>query len=272
MDASPFRDRRFAGPEVRRILRRAAENAERDPATIAVERALTQDEIERLAADLGLPASAVRDAVHEDAGAVPAEGDPSGPRRIFFEDELDGELPVSRHEDVVDAISTALLDDAGRVQIVGRTLTWSPKQTPGDQPRQLTITVRARDGRTRVRIDEKLTHIQLALYLGLGLGLGLTGALGGGVLAAAAFHSGLVGLGVAVAVVGFALLLPYLIFGAVRRARLRSLTQLRARLGRAVREGITAEGGRKRIAAAGEEEAEREAEAEVEAEAARARR
>lgn len=272
MDGSPFRDRRFSPPEVRRILRRAAELAEQDAGTSEAERPLTQDEIERLGGELGLPPTAIRSAVHGDAQpAHDASDAPFGPRRIVFEDEIEGELPASRQEDVLDAIS-AVIGDAGRAQVVGRTLTWTPTPIGNNQQRQLTVTVRARDGKTRVRVDENLSPLYFGLYFGLGFGLGFGGGAGVGVPLALVAKSALLGFGVLIVFTAIALGLASLIYHAVHRGRVRALGQLRGRIEKAVREGIRVEaakaGGRKRIAendeAAESVEAEAEAEAELE--------
>jgi len=279
MESSPFRERRFPPSEVRRILRRAADLAEHDAGTRAAERPLTQEEIERLGGELGLPATAIREALRDDAEPERAEeGAAYGPRRIVFEDQIEGELPASRQEDVIDAITT-IMGDAGRAQIVGRTLTWTPTPIANNQQRALTITVRARDGRTRVRVDENLEQIYLGLTFGIGFGLGLGGGAGVGVPLALALHSWMVGLAVGLVFVAMAVLLPVVIYRALHERRTRELAKLRARIGGAVREGISASAGRtsarKRIATAeddGAADVEAESEAEAAEEGERARR
>src|SRR6266540_7456682 len=101
MDPSPFRERRFAPADVRRILRRAVDLAERDADTPAAEHPLTQEEIERLGGELGLPVTAIRSAVTGDASPADLAASPwKPPRRVVFEEELDGELPALLQEDV----------------------------------------------------------------------------------------------------------------------------------------------------------------------------
>src|SRR6185503_14891762 len=146
MTSSPFRERRFHPADVRRIVRRAAELAEQDASTDTEEQALTQPEIEERAAALGLPERAVRAAIADDAPADKPEG-PADLRRILLEEEFDGELAAEGHEDVVEAIQVAM-GDTGRVQIIGKTLTWTPSPSAGNQQRQLTVTVRSRNGKT----------------------------------------------------------------------------------------------------------------------------
>lgn len=264
MEGSPFRDRRFSAGDVRRILRRAAALAEQDEGTRAAERPLTQEEIERLGGELGLPAAAIRGAMRGDAEPERAEKPAEGDGRIFFEGEIEGELPASQHEDVIDAISAAV-GDTGRAQTTDRTLTWTPTPLAANSQRALTVTVRARNGKTRVRIDERLSpsYFQLLLVYGGGLLLGAGASVG--------LHGFAVGALIALLWFVGALLMR----AVVRRRRSKELAQLKASLDALVREG-TATGaerarGRKRIAAADDTDAETEAEAEIEA-AERARR
>jgi hypothetical protein len=163
--ASTFRERPLPPAEVRRILRRAAEIAETDPETGTVERALTQDELTRKAAELGLPASAVERAI-----AAPAALDSSSdgpwlsPRTVVLEHEISGELPPERHEEVIDAIRAAAGSD-GRTEVLGKTLTWSI--SPQAKP---LVTIRSKDGRTHVRVEQPLNGaFQLIAFSILGL-------------------------------------------------------------------------------------------------------
>jgi hypothetical protein len=180
--ASTFRERQLPPAEVRRILRRAAEIAEADPETAAVERPLTQDELTRKAADLGLPASAVERAIE-----APSAPEPSGdgpwlrPRTVLLEQEISGELPPERHEEVIDAIRAAAGSD-GRTEVLGKTLTWSfsPQMKP-------LVTIRSKDGRTQVRVEQPLNG---ALVLTAFAVLGLLPTMMTGALAMDLSHSG----------------------------------------------------------------------------------
>jgi len=164
--ASAFRERRFPPAEVRRIIRRAAELAETDPETSASERALTQDEMVRHGAELGLPAGAVRRAI-----SAPLSPEPSGkrpwlrPRQVLLEQELSGEVPAERHEEIVEVIRSTL-GMAGRTEVVGKTITWSFPHASAP-----VVTIRSKDGRTRVRVEERLEGA------GVLIGVGSLGAL-----------------------------------------------------------------------------------------------
>jgi hypothetical protein len=271
MDSTPFRERRFPPAEVRRILKSAAALAEDDAATPGVERPLTQDELTRLGAELGLPETSIRRAIAGDAEGEPAQAAAPRGRRLLFEEEIDGEIDPERFEDVAEALLAAT-GDPGRAQVIGRTFTWSP--TPamnGGQARKLTVTVRARDGKTRVRVEEDLQQMFLALYLGIGLGMGLGGGLGIGVPLAIALHSLGLALAVVLGVALFAYALPTVIYRAIHRSRVRDLSGLHTKIVKAVREATASEAkrGKKkaRIAAPAREETARDEEAEREAEA-----
>jgi hypothetical protein len=280
MEGSPFRERRFAPADVRRILRRAVDAADHDEATAAAEKPLTQEEIERLGGELGLPATAIQRAIAGDAEIQRARVSPWGRRRIAFEDEIDGELPADRHEDVVDAIQ-ASMGDGGRAQVVGRTLTWTPTpQTPG-QGRQLTVSVRSRDGKTRVRVEENLSQQFLGLHLGFGLGLGIGLGFGVGFPVALSIGSPLFGIGFWLLAEILSLTIAQIAYRAILRRRTRELSALRERIGDVVRDGIVGgpTAGRARIAgthtspqrSTKDEEDAIVAEAEAELEAERAR-
>src|ERR1700722_3151653 len=91
--SDPFRTPRIPAREVRRILRRAAELAEDDPDIGNVEKTMTQDERERGAGELGLPASAIARAIgapgERDAVAMASRSFFLGaPTRILLREEL----------------------------------------------------------------------------------------------------------------------------------------------------------------------------------------
>jgi hypothetical protein len=269
----PFRERRLPPAEVRRVLRRAAELAEEDAETEGAEQSLATDDVVRAAAELGIPSTAVKRAMREalPAKAVEERGGLFGPPlRTLLEDEIDGEIGPEMHEDIVDAIQV-VMGDAGRVQIVGKTLTWQPTMTPQNPPRALTVTVRARNGRTILRVDERHTNLALGLYLGLGLGLGLGGGMPLVAGLTAAFKSVLISALGFVGMALFALFLARTIYTVVARKRERAAGELMERLRVAVRSAhagprVAAEApARARIGAANAEDAEGEAMAEDEA-------
>ncbi|MDI3285489.1 hypothetical protein [Polyangium sp. 15x6] len=277
----PFRERRLSPAEVRRILRRALELAEQDAETQAVETSMTEAELVRHAGELGIPRTAIRGAAVEHA--PPEEPKARGgwlgaPLRTLFEEEIEGEITSDSHEDIVDVIRS-VTGDAGQVQIVGKTLTWTPTVHPQSQPRQLSVTVRSRNGKTLVRVEERYTNFAAALYLGIGLGFGLGGGLPVAVAIATTTKDGFAAALAGVAVLMFAFLIPRLLFPWLVRRRSRKHRELLSRLsdvahaaspGARVAEEAAAPRKRKRkriAAASAEAEAEAGAEAEAEAEA-----
>ncbi|MRG91179.1 hypothetical protein [Polyangium spumosum] len=272
---APFRERRLSSAEVRKILRRALDLAERDAETEALASSMTEDELARHAAELGIPGTAIRGAVNERAPLeekTEASNELLGaPLRTLLEEEIDGEIGADSHEDLVEAIQT-VMGEAGQVQIVGKTVTWTPTVLPQAQPRQLSVTVRSRNGKTLVRVDERHSNLAAGLYFGIGFGFGLGGGVPVAMSIALATKSGLPATlaGLACLVIGF--LIPRLIFPYVVRRRTRKHRDLRDRLARVVRAAARAGAPRKRkrqriAAAAAEAEAEAESEAEAEAEA-----
>jgi hypothetical protein len=276
---SPFRERRYRTDEVRAVLRHAlARDAEPGDG-----RALTRDELQVMLADLGVSAEAAARSMDE--GGAPAEqGDGNrndwlgGPKRIVFEGEVEGELADDRREDVVEVIRE-VIGDTGRVETLGRTVTWAPMPSANNQQRRLSVHVRVRDGRTRIRIDEDMAQVRLGSWLGFGMG----GGFGLGVLGLAAGKAANSG---AVAVMVWALILCASLFAAwaVTRAvsgrRKRELRKLfdkvreevvRGTVPRARVAPVSARAGAGEHAGAEEQLAEDEAAAVVEA-AAGARR
>jgi hypothetical protein len=80
--ANPFRERRYLPRDVLRIVRRAASLAEEDPRTDRHGQSLTRGEIERAAANLGLPPSAIARAA-DALGASDEEAVRSRPSRFW---------------------------------------------------------------------------------------------------------------------------------------------------------------------------------------------
>jgi hypothetical protein len=222
---SPFRERRYRTDEVRSVVRNALAR-DADP---GAGRALTRDELSAVLADLGVSAEAAARSMDE-VGA-PAEDSAEnqadwlgGPKRIVFEGEVDGELADDRREDVVEIVRE-VLGDAGRVEALGRTVTWAPTPSANNQQRRLSVKIRVRDGRTRIRIDEDLSPVRAGSWLGFGLG----GGLGLGTLAMAAgkaTQSAAVAVVVWMAILAASLLAGWAVTRAVSNRRKRDLRKL----------------------------------------------
>jgi hypothetical protein len=160
---SPFRQRRLSPQEIRRLTALAARLAETDPNTRTAEVTLSVDELVRAGAALGLPESAMTRAI-----ASSAEDAPSAPtsaiatRLVVHEHELSGELPPDAHEAIVETIEE-VAGTAGRVQAVGRKITWTPPAAA-----QPSLVILSRDGRTTLRVSEAVSGLPYLLVLPLG--------------------------------------------------------------------------------------------------------
>lgn len=228
---SPFRDAPISPSEVRRILRRAAEIAERDPETAGAERAVTRSELERAAADLGLPASAIARAIDHDEGEEPSEAKGhwflGGKTRIVLEREIAAEPSQREREDLLDEIRE-VTGDTGTVESVGNSLVWRATMTRNAQ-QTFTIRMRFRDGRTRVVIEERLLGQAIGLFVGLGVGGGV-GPMGGYIMAC--IKLGAIGLVFPLVWIPLMLLLARTIFVGITQRRVRTMNETMKRIER----------------------------------------
>jgi hypothetical protein len=266
--ADPFREQRFDPRSVRRILKKAAELADKDASEASDGRALTRDELEQAAADLGLPARAVAEAMRSDddqAASGTREQEHNwfigAPTRIVLDEEVPGEPSEEDREDLIEEIHAAI-GGGGSVERVGKTLVWNMNPGYRGRGRSLSIRVRSRDGKTRIIIEESLTNPATGLFVGLGVGGGI-GPMGGYIMAMVKL--GAIGMIFPLLWIPLMLLLARTIFGAMSRRRQRDLEKLMARLKRRAA-GWSPTKVRVASSASADAEAEREADAEREAE------
>jgi hypothetical protein len=95
-----------------------------------------------------------------------------GPIALAHEIELDGELPLSAHEEIVDVLRERF-GALGEIKTVGRTLAWTSAAPATNRFAEITISMRG--GKTRVRASERLGNLAGGLYGGI-----VGGAGGGG--------------------------------------------------------------------------------------------
>ena len=95
-----------------------------------------------------------------------------GPIGLVHEIELDGELPGSAHEEIVDVLRERF-GALGEIKTVGRMLAWTSAAPATNRFAEVTISVRA--GKTRIRASERLGNLAGGLYGGI-----VGGAGGGG--------------------------------------------------------------------------------------------
>jgi hypothetical protein len=268
--SDPFREQRYSPAEVRDFLSRALRLAA-DDAETGEGRSLTRDEVERLAADLGLSAAAVRRA-WEPEGEAPVKrfavrGFLGAPRKLLYEIELEGEPSDDDREDLLDLIRS-VTGETGQMQAIGKSLTWQTTMAQG-RGRQLWVRLRSRPGRTRVVVEESLSPLSTGLFVGLGVGGGV-GPLGGYIAAIA--KMGVIGLLVPLVWIPLLLLLARSIYVHLARKREAQLMDLFARIQQSARAWRRPEKPRLRVAAeASRPEADEEAAEEEAAAAERAR-
>lgn len=195
--------RRYGEKEVGTILKRAAELQRKEPVAPAESAGVSLTELQEIAAEAGIDPKYIRQAATE-LEADPGRGEFApifgAPLTLRFQRVLDGELPTERFEDLIPDIQSAA-EAHGQVSAVGRTLTW--QSGTGTDQRTLQVIVSARDGRTRILIEERLHRLAAGLFGGI------VGGVGGGV--------GLgVGLGIGIDVLGsvlFSVGFPALVIG-----------------------------------------------------------
>ena len=144
------------------------------------------------------------------------------PTSIAYEVEVAREARPDTYEVLVNTIQREL-GDPGHVSTLGRTLNFSLVH----QQRRLQISIVPRNGRTTIRVDERLSPIVGGIFGGVVGGGG--GGVGGGMalpLGIALTHSGLVGVGAFGATVLAAYLTARGIFGRIRSGRQRELVAL----------------------------------------------
>ena len=144
------------------------------------------------------------------------------PTSIAYEVEVAREARPDTYEVLVNIIQREL-GDPGHVSTLGRTLNFSLVH----QQRRLQISIVPRNGRTTIRVDERLSPIVGGIFGGVVGGGG--GGVGGGMalpLGIALTHSGVVGLGAFGATALTAYLTARGIFRRVRSGRERELVAL----------------------------------------------
>jgi hypothetical protein len=173
--AAPSR-RRYSDGEVKEIVKRASELEASNPTASG---AMTIGGVEALAAEVGIAPATVRAAaqsVRPSSGAAATRGEPirsnpwlGGPTTVVVERLVDGELPESEYEVMVEETRRSLRN-AGQVNQLGRSFSWVAN--PGVSGRNLEVVVSIRGGRTRITIQEKLAPLVGAVFGGIGGGMG----------------------------------------------------------------------------------------------------
>ncbi len=183
--------RRYDKDEVQEIVKRATELEANKTASGA----MTIGGVEALGDEVGVAPELVRAAAESlRRPSTPSTPGPanqinpwiSGPTRLLFERVVDGELPDTEYETLVDEIRQ-IQQDGGQVSQFGRSFTWTSARAGQNSGvrRNLEITVSIRSGRTRITVQENLSNLIGGVFGGIGGGMGgggmgpVLGILGG---------------------------------------------------------------------------------------------
>lgn len=192
----------YSDAEVGKILKRATELQETRPQLRAERAGLSLTDLEEIAREVGIDAEHLRRAARELDTQVPGTGTMEeivgGPLALVRERTVRGEIGDEGFEALVLALQHNSGSGVGQPSLLGRTLHWTSR-TP-TETRTLHVSVSSRDGKTRIRIEERLHQLAGGLFggvvagAGLGVGLGVGLPLGinalGSVLFSVAFPLG----------------------------------------------------------------------------------
>jgi serine/threonine protein kinase len=195
--------RRYDKDEVQEIVKRATEL---EATHKTASGAMTIGSVEALGGEVGVAPELVRAAAESlRRPSTPSAGvgtankiNPwiSGPTRLLFERVVDGELPETEYETLVDEIRQ-IMQDGGQISQFGRSFTWNSAR-PGANSgirRNMEVTISIRGGRTRITVQENLSNVIGGVFGGIGGGMG-----GGGMGPVLGILGGVLHLGPAVVV------------------------------------------------------------------------
>ncbi len=191
---SAVEGRRFVSDDSAREIVRAAADLQEKQTT--GEDALSLGGVQQIAAEVGIPPDLVdRVARSLDAPLTPTEISPflgAAPSRQF-ERVVQGELSEAEYAEVIEHVRSSF-QDLGNVSSLKGSLTWHSTVRNGGRDVQFTIT--ARNGQSKIVVQERFKNLAGALFGGL------LGGIGGGV-GVPALVFGMVFGGPAIGVAGF---------------------------------------------------------------------
>jgi hypothetical protein len=234
--------RRYSDSEVEQIVRHAADEQLAHP----TEEGMSLRTVQQIADDVGISPERVERAARKlevrEPVAPPAESGAGAlwlgsPTLIACERVVDGEVPQSVYEDLVDE-AQATLSTVGQAGTFGRSLTWSTVHPGPGGGRALQVRITSRGGQTRIHVEERLGELAGSLFGGImgggaGGGLGMILGIGLGALGAGP-EVGLLAAGW----VGGMYALARTIFRAVSRRRRTELQKLSNRLAAIATESV----------------------------------
>ncbi len=224
MPDEPQPRRLFGDKEISSILKRATEIQEAEGPSDAY--GLSLEELQQIAAEVGIDPQHVAAAIAELEGAAPAEKPfhlLGGPASIHLERVVEGEVTEEKGEAMLAEIRRAF-DLVGTSGQVGRSLEW----THNGRQRQVQVAVTSREGQTKIRIHDHFPRTALVAFipttvLALQLAVILIGALG---------PASLLGWLLGLSIVATVLMVARFGFGALSRKRQRQGGDLLERLAR----------------------------------------
>ena len=228
----PLPSRRYNEKEVADIIRRASELQLQTTSESSTGMSLA--ELEQVAREAGLDPALVRRAATDLDTSVSDER-PSvflgAPTALRLERTLDGEIPAEEYEPMVLEMQHRL-GLVGSATTLGRSLQWTVQSVDRRRvsTRTVQIIVTPRNGRTTIRIEERLGGLAGGLFGGLmgGLGGGSGGIAAG--IGLGALHSGLAFAGIWGAVIAGSYTLARTIYRHIVRERGERLQELMGQL------------------------------------------
>ena len=142
---------------------------------------------------------------------------------IVRETRLPGEIPDSGFERVVAAIQSSS-HEHGQPSLLGRTLTWQAETA--SKTRSILLAVSARNGETRIRVEERLHQFAGGLFGGIMGGVGGGVGIGAGVPLAQFLGSVTLGFAIPLGVLGLSYLGAREIYRAVANHRRKAIDAL----------------------------------------------
>ena len=227
-------DRKYRHTEAKEILKRAASDEAAEPP--AETGALSLAGVERIGAEVGIPARQVRQAAGV-AKRPDFQPKPSkflgAPTVLSFERVVEVELPEEDFPLLLEEIRLTLRN-VGSINTYGKSLAWQTAKSLDQVGRDVHVMVTVRGGQTRIRVEEKIGALAGGLFGGI------MGGGGGGAMAIIVnlFPSGpsIAGLGLIVAWLGGMYGLSRTIFTGVASKRGHELRGLADRLAELVKD------------------------------------
>ena len=236
----------YTDDEVKEIIRRAADL---DEQYLAQQGTLSMGGLEQAAAEVGIPPAHVREAAREldlppdmvltEKGKTKI-GLFNWPQKLEVNRFVEGEVSRSDYADLVEEMRAAI-GTTGHISTLGRSMSWSAAP-PGGIGRNVNVTIRPQDGRTRIHIEENLAMVgpdMFAPFLGAagGAAVGLVLTAGIGFLASPLI---LLPLGIGGGFLGFNFT-SYSIFSYATKRRTPELSALADRLASKVADIVNGE-------------------------------